>query len=705
MSEEDQPDSEQPSMTAGECSEQVPSAAADRVSCRASVSPAAARNALWAAVVSLLLISATAIVFGRTVHHDFINYDDPDYVCHNEHVNKGLTCDGVSWAMTAAYAGNWHPLTWLSHILDCEFYGLRAGGHHLTSALLHAVTAVLLFLVLWKMTADLWPSAFVAAVFAVHPLHVESVAWVAERKDVLSGLFFVLTLAAYLSYVRHRFSLVRYLAVVALFGLGLMTKPMLVTLPFVLLLLDYWPLRRMAADAGERPTEDGSEGDALARACAPVSLKRVGRLVVEKIPLILLTVVSCVVTPWAQGTAVAELADLPLSSRLGNTPVSYVSYLGMSFWPINMAPYYPHPEVGLPAWEPLAALAVLLVITAVVLVRCRKNPCLPVGWFWYLGMLVPVIGLVQVGTQAMADRYMYLPQIGLSIAVTWGALAVVRSWRHRTAVCWVAASAAIAVLVVCGARQASYWRDSETLWRHALACTQRNKLAHFCLGISLAEQGRLQEAAEQYEQAVAIAPDYLDAQTNLGAVLTGLGRTSDAVKHFEKAVAIAPDSMEIRCNLGSALVVAGRRDEAIEYYREALKISPDSVAIRLNLGSALLGGRQLNAAMSEFQRVLKLQPDSAKAHSGCAEVLAKQGKLNDAIEHLEKAVELAPDDAEAHANLGLLLANRDRLEEAIDHYRKALRLAEQQNKKALAESTATEIRMLERFVRPHKSRP
>ena len=352
------------------------------------------------------------MVFGQTVRHEFINCDDDQYVYENPQVARGFTAQGIVWAFTHFHSANWHPLTWLSHMLDCQLYGLNhPGGHHLTNVLLHAASAILLFLVLRQMTGDLWPSAFVAALFAIHPLHVESVAWVAERKDVLSGLFFMLTLAAYVGYARRPFSLLRYLLVTVLFALGLMAKPMLVTLPFVLLLLDYWPLGRIGAAVPQSPQQ--------ARLPRQSSLA-LRRVLLEKLPWLVLTAASCVVTRFAQQTALVSTERLPLPSRIANALVSYVAYLGQFFYPVGLAVLYPYPQSTLPIWKIVGALLLLVGISLAVLACRRKCPYLLVGWLWYLGMLVPVIGLVQVGDQSMADRYTYLTQIGLYIALAWG---------------------------------------------------------------------------------------------------------------------------------------------------------------------------------------------------------------------------------------------------------------------------------------------
>jgi protein O-mannosyl-transferase len=507
-------------------------------------------RAAWA--ICAFLVLAVALVFGQTVDHDFVNFDDPEYVIENPNVSTGLTPEGIAWAMTARYSNNWHPLAWLSHQLDCQLYDLHPAGHHLTSVLLHAVTSVLLFLVLRRMTGDLWPSAFVAAVFAVHPLHVESVAWIAERKDVLSGLFFVLALGAYLRYVRRPSSRLRYATVAAFFALGLMAKPMLVTLPFVLLLLDYWPLRRIVATSTPR---------------------QAWRLVVEKIPFFALAALSCVITSWAQSDAINSISETSMASRIANALASYAAYIATSVCPVDLAVLYPYPDAGLPIWQPIVGLAILVLVTSLAIVRCKKNPYLLVGWLWYVGMLVPVIGLVQVGSHARADRYMYLPQIGLSITATWGFLFLVRSWPNRTWICGIVASATLLGLMTTAFVQTTYWHDSESLWNHALRCTSPNKIACFNLGHFLSDHQRYEEAAEQYGEAVRISPDYLDARMNLGITLGRLDHADAAAEQFCFLLKVKPDSAEVRFNLGIVLERLGRIDEAVAQLDRAVLLA------------------------------------------------------------------------------------------------------------------------------------
>src|SRR6266581_139950 len=416
--------------------------------------------------VCIALASLTWAVFGQTLRHDFVNYDDPRYVYQNTRITSGLSIAGIGWAFAHIHSENWHPLTTISHMLDCQLYGLKAGWHHFSNVLLHAIASILLFFALQRMTGAFWRSAFVAAVFAIHPLRIESVAWIAERKDVLSGVFFMLTLLAYLYYERLPRT-GRYLLVVFVFACGLMSKPMLVTLPFVLLLLDYWPLDRIKGQVSKR--------------------------VLEKIPLIALSAISSVATLVAQKGAVGYTEELPVLERINNALVSYVLYIWQMLWPVNLAVFYPHPENRLPLWQISLSLLLLLCITAVAIALRKQRPYLITGWLWYLGALVPVIGLVQVGWQGRADRYTYLPQIGLYIAVTWALTDLTTSWRHQRTILGVAALLTIGLLSWGACVQTWYWRDSETLFKHTLAVTTKNDVAENNLGIVFLQKGQLAE--------------------------------------------------------------------------------------------------------------------------------------------------------------------------------------------------------------------
>ena len=600
------------------------------------------------AVCGFLLL-AVLLVFGRTLAHDFVGYDDPDYVTRNPHVLRGVTANGIAWALTARHASNWHPMTWFSHMLDCQLHGLRAGGHHLTSVLLHAAVAIGLFLVFHRMTGDLWPSAFVAAVFAIHPLRAESVAWVAERKDVLSGLFFVLTLAAYVRFVRSPFSFGRYLAVIALFALGLMAKPMLVTLPFVLLLLDYWPLRRAATDGGGKPSW--------------------GRLVVEKVPLFALSAISCVVTTWAQKGAIAPLDALPFSSRIANALVVCVAYIGKMFWPADLAALYPYHAEALSWWRVLGAAAALLAISQAAVMLRRRSPYFLVGWLWYLGMLVPVIGLVQVGGQTMADRYTYLPQIGLCVAIAWGAADAFRSWPRRSVVYGVVAGTAIAALMGCAWRQAGVWRDSETLWTHALACTSNNVAAHNNLAEALLQRRRIDRAVAEYRKALDIKPDDVQSHHNLANLLAIQGKPREAEEHFRAALATKRNCAEAHVGLANLLAKEGRIQEALEHYDTALKIKPNSAEAHNNLANRLVRLGRFDEAEKHYRTTLKLLPRCYQAEAGLGNALARQGQLEEAVECYHRALAVNGDYPVARNGLRSATAELARFADEVEQCR------------------------------------
>ncbi len=578
-----------------------------------------------------LLALLVAVVFGQTLRHAFVDYDDYDYVCDNPQVAAGFTGQGFAWAFTHFHSNNWHPLAWLSHALDCQFYGLSyPGGHHLSNVLLHAASTILLFLVLRRMTGGLWPSAGAAALFAIHPLHVESVAWVAERKDVLSGLFCMLTFWFYARYAERPASWGRYLLVIASFALGLMAKPMLVTLPFVLLLLDYWPLGR--AGSRRAPCTHGRgagghhvpmvgeqagtmypwSGSRNPQAPIPHFPRSLLPLVVEKIPLFVLAAISCVVTYSAQGTAITPLERLPLGVRTANALLSYVAYLVQFFYPVGLAVFYPRPKDPLPIWYIFAAVLLLVGISLAVLACRRKCPYLLVGWLWYLGMLVPVIGLVQVGSQTHADRYTYLPQIGLYIALAWGAERASRGWAYRRPVAGAVSALALMGLTCCAWQQVSYWKDAETLWRHALACTSNNYLAHSSMGIALAEHGHLDEAIAQYRTALEINPDYELAHYNLGLALAGRGEVEEALAHFRTALDIRPDHAAVLNNM--AWILATNAEEKFRDGAEAVRLA---------------------------QRANQLSPHDANGLDTLAAAYAEAGRFQDALAAAREALQLA----------------------------------------------------------------
>jgi tetratricopeptide (TPR) repeat protein len=646
-----------------------------------SASPATGLNDRWLVTgVCIFLAAITFAVFGQALRHEFVNFDDDRYVYENPVVQKGLTWEGFRWALTYGQIGHWHPLTWLSHMLDCQWYGLNAGGHHLTNVLLHTATVILLFLILRRMTGFLWRSAFVAAVFAIHPLRVESVAWVAERKDVLSGLFFMLTLGAYVRYAQGRSSVERrassagsgslaldplarrseakmarfwtldYGLVVLFFALGLLSKNMLVTLPFVLLLLDFWPLNRLSGFAPR------------------VLFRRVA----EKIPLLVLTVGSCVATALVPEKLTAD--TLPFGLRMENAVVSCVTYLWQMIHPAGLACLYPNPVNHLPLWQVAGALGLLLAISGAVWAFRQTRPWLVVGWLWYLGMMVPVIGMVQISYYAHADRYTYLPQIGLYLLLTWAAADLCAGWRHRRVVLGGGATVILVALIFCARVQTAYWRDSESLWTHTLACTSDNYIGHYNLGNVLLQKGNMNDAIAHFQTALQIKPDYVEAHNNLGGVLLKKGRVDEAIAQYQTALQIKPDNAETYYNLGNALRRKGKVDEAIAQYQMALQIKPDYAEAHINLGNALLQKGKVDEAVAQYQTALQIKPDLVEAHCDLGNALLQKGDVDEAIIHYQTALQIKPDNAEVHNNLGNILLQKGKVNEAIAQYQAALQI-------------------------------
>lgn len=569
----------------------------------------------------------TWAVFGQTLRYDFVNYDDPRYVYQNTRITSGISFDNVVWAFNHIHSENWHPLTTITHMLDCQLYGLRAGWHHFTNVLLHAVAVVLLFIALQRMTGALWRSAFVAAIFAVHPLHVESVAWIAERKDVLSAVFFMLTLLAYFHYTRGP-SISRYLTVVLFVALGLMSKPMLVTLPFVLLLLDYWPLARI----------DGRRSN---------TGHQVLQLVLEKIPVLALCAGSSIVTFLAQRGAIGGTEQLPISARINNALVTYIVYIRQMFWPARLAVFYPHPENRLPLFEISLAVIVLIGITAAAFGFRKKAPYLTTGWLWYLGMLVPVIGLVQVGWQGHADRYTYLPQIGLYIAVTWAITDLTRSWRFQHVALGAASLIVVGALTWSAWLQTSYWRDSETLFTRALAVTSNNDVALNNLGIIFLERGQLDDAISRLQAAIDLRSENGPAHDNLAKALLKKGQVAEAMVHYRKFLEIEPENVEARNTLGTALIQQGHVKEAIDQWQDALALQPDNGNAASNL--AWVFATSPEASLRDGARAVELGEKALRISGGkipmihrvLAAAYAESGRFADAIETAQRGAELA----------------------------------------------------------------
>ena len=599
-------------------------------------------------LICLFLVLIVLVVFWQGVKNDFINFDDTQYVTENQHVQAGLTWKKLAWAFTTTHAGNWHPLTWLSHMVDCQLYGLNPAGHHLTNVLLHTASTVILFLVLLGMTGSRWRSAFVAALFALHPLHVESVAWVAERKDVLSTLFWMLTLWAYLAYAQ-RPGVKTYLLIILPFALGLMAKPMLVTLPFVLLLLDYWPLKRI---------ELGQSAIGLPAASQPSTIaKKPGvqafPLLWEKTPLFVLAAVSSVVTFIVQksGGAMGALEVYPIKIRVANALISYVRYMVKMIWPQNLAVFYPHPGQSLPMWQAAAAGLLLLLISIAVIRAGRRQPYLPVGWFWYLGTLVPVIGLVQVGAQAMADRYTYVPLIGLFFIIAWGVPELLAKYRYRRIVLATATTILLATFTMVTKLQVRYWQNNFTLFQHAAEVTADNYVAHDSLGNALAQQGMLEQAIVHYREALRIKPNLVNTYNNLGVALLQQGEINRAIAQYYQALRLKSDSAETHNNLGIALFNLGQVDKAIGHYLTAIKLDPNFGKAYNNLGNALARKGKLDEAIRQYSRALELKTNYPEAHNNLGVALAQQEKLREAIAHFKRALQLRPDYAQARSNL------------------------------------------------------
>ena len=613
-----------------------------------------------------VLVGLTLTAYSGVGHLQFVPLDDQGYVYENPHVTAGLTADGLRWALTTGHLANWHPLTWLSHMLDVQLFGLDAGRHHLVSLALHTLNTLLLFVLLARTTGAVWRSVSVAALFAVHPLHVESVAWIAERKDVLSTFFWLLTMAAYVWYARAP-GLRRYAAVVAGLALGLLCKPMLVTLPVVLLLFDVWPLGRISLIG---IPADHRHGEARAvRARTAVALIR------EKLPLFALAAVSGVVTilVQARGGAVGSLDVLPIGVRIANALTSYVRYLLKTIWPVGLAAFYPHAR-SVPLWQSVGALAILVAITWLVIRAARRQPALLVGWWWYLVALAPVIGVIQVGTQSMADRYTYVPLIGVFVMIVWGIADGLAHLPGRRVVLAAAASVVIVASVAATRAQVEHWRDGWALWTHALEVTSNNERAQAAVGAMLGNQGRTDEAIAHFREAIRIDPTFGDAHNDLGLALNNLGRFDEAAEHLSLAVRLQPTSANAQDNLGVALAGQRKYAEAIPCYLEALRLDPARAATHRSLGLALMMFGRAGEAIDHYQEALRLKPDSAETHNDLGFALLAVGRNDDAKTQFGEALRRAPDLAEAHDNLGFVLAAEGRGADALPHFVEAVRL-------------------------------
>jgi tetratricopeptide (TPR) repeat protein len=613
-------------------------------------------------LVAVGLAAAVLLVYGQTGRFDFIHsYDDSEYVVENPHIRQGITLRGIGWAFTTFYAANWHPAAWLSHMLDVDLFGLDAGRHHLTSVFLHLVNTLLLFYLLQRMTAATWRSAAVAALFALHPLHVESVAMVAERKDVLSTFFALLALHSYTVYAFGGPRRWYGLALVC-FCLGLLAKPMVVSLPFVFLLLDFWPLQRW------RPT---------AKAAVPATTRRadLSSLVVEKIPFFLLAAASGVVTVLAQHGqgATDSMAIYPFFHRLANASVSVVAYLVKTVWPYPLIVFYPY-RATIPAWQWLGSAGLLAAATVAATYYSRNRQYLISGWLWYLGTLVPVIGIVQVGAQAMADRYTYIPLVGIFIMAVWGLHEATLRLRVPKAAVASGAAAILLMLGILSWNQTGYWSDSVRLFEHAAKNSTGNWVAHNNLGSALARRGQTESARVHYQTALEIAPAYADARYNLAVTLSGLGQNGEAIRQYRQVVAMAPDHAGALNNLCGELVAAGKIQTGTTYCRKAIAINPEFAHPHSNLAVAMNAAGRTPEAIDHYRQALKLDPENPDAHLALGKLLAENERASEALKHFHNALRLAPDNEPYCRQAADTLMRSGQDDAAAEFYAAALRL-------------------------------
>ncbi len=606
------------------------------------------------------LAIVTIMVYWQVTGFDFVDFDDDIYVEENQIVQRGLTREGFVWAFTTGRTGNWHPLTWLSLMLDCQLSQNLARCCHTTNVLIHIANTLLLFWVLKRMTSAFWCSAFVAALFALHPLHVESVAWISERKDVLSTLFFFLTILFYIRYVERR-GFFRYVPVVLCFALGLLAKAMLVTLPFALLLLDYWPLGRFRPGKLAAGGEEGKN-----------TRKAAGLLVFEKAPLFVLTVILCLVT-YLLHKSTKGIMDLDLDVQLANVVASYGRYIGRMFWPRGLAVIYLHPnriEVGVM----VISLIVLICISAVVIFLGRRRPYLVVGWLWYIGLLIPVIGFVQIGNHSMADRYSYVPLIGLFIMLTWSAAELAKAKHYPKGALATAGILIVLLLSVCTVFQIRHWQNGVTLFARAIDVTGGNYVAYNNFGMALDRAGKVDEAIEQWKQALRLNPNHYKVIGNLVRVLVEKGHIEEALFYYSKSVGWSPDDCRTRTSLADTLFRLRGYHRAVEHYEAALAAGCDDASIHYNLAVALSHQGRYDDSILHYSKFLQQQPDSFRAHNNLGAVLMSKRDDAEAIRHFQEALRLNWDYFGAHMNLATILMERGNIPEAIKHYEQAVRI-------------------------------
>lgn len=646
-------------------------------------------NIRYDVLLCLLLIITTLLVYGQVSLHSFINLDDNLYITDNQYVRAGLSLKSIVWAFGYTDISYWHPLTWLSHMLDCQVFGLNAGMHHVVNLVFHIANCLLLFFIMKRITGDLMRSAFVAALFALHPIQVESVAWAAERKNVLSTLFLLLTLLAYVRYT-ERPDLYRYLMVMAIFALGLMAKPMLVTLPFVFLLLDYWPLGRFKRTLQDednggvsgKSTKTGYYDTAIMPTTVKISIlpqypiRQFFQLVWEKIPFILLTTIPIYLTisSLKHHGIVISTGILPMKLRLANALVSYISYLEKMIWPHKLSVFYPYPDI-LPLWRVFGSGMVLLCITLLAIRLSARRPYLIVGWLWYLGILFPTIGLKQAGLwPAMADRWAYVPLIGIFIIIAWGVPDLLFRYPHRKKGFIAITAIIFPALMIDSWIQTGYWQNSITLFEHALKVTSNNAAAHVKLGEVHSSQGLDAEAIRHYTAASRIDPDNASVHNNLGLVLAGQGLTGKAIDHYYEALRLNSKLEGVNLNMGAALVANGRINEAIEHYFEELRLNPDDAQSHNNLGIALHKLGRTAEAIQHYDAALRNAPDFDQAHVNLGIALVDIGELEAGAVHFAEALRINQTNAAAYNNLGVTLLMKGKTVQAIDFFKVALKI-------------------------------
>lgn len=622
-------------------------------------------------LICLFLVISTLAVYWQVKNSAFV-FDDTLYITDNPHVQSGFTPESIKWAFNYSNRPDhtyWHPLTWFSHMLDCRLFALNPCMHHLDNLFFHIVNSLLLFIVFRRMTGTTWESAFVAALFALHPINVDSVAWIAERKNLLSTFFWLLTMLAYTRY-SERPCILRYLPVFVAFALGLLAKPMLVTLPFVLLLLDYWPLKRIKFEAQNSKNNiqriDGTN----------FSTTSILQLILEKVPFFILSAISIRISTISShcGDQIISTKSTAIGLRIANALVSYVAYIGKMIYPRNLTVFYPYPET-LPVWQVIGAFLLLVGVSAFIVIRWKRFPYLVTGWLWYLGTLVPVIGLMQVGLwPAMADRWAYVPLIGVFTIIAWGISDLQSRWHVKKITISMSAATFLTLLMMVTWVQAGYWKNSFSLFSHAIEVTSNNYLAHNNLGLALKNKGDVYEAIYHYSEALRIDPEYILAHNNLGIALAEQGRTDEAFYHFSKALRLKPDFAEAHNNLGYVLAGQGKIFEAFSHYHEALRIKPGYATAQINLRKLLAERKMIDKAAAKLREALKANPENPALCYELGTLYQKTGEDDKALSVFKKLIELQPDNADIYYNISCLYSRQNKTEESIDWLKKAIRI-------------------------------